>query len=90
MGKILIIAGVILIVVGVLVSFSDRIPFFGKLPGDFSFESDKIQILFPAYVIDYYQYHCFGHSLFCKPNAPVRLRDLCFHVNTQNSPSPRK
>ncbi len=47
MGKILIIAGVILIVVGVLVSLSDRIPFFGKLPGDFSFESDKFKFYFP-------------------------------------------
>ncbi len=47
MGKILIIAGVILIVLGVLVTFSSRIPFIGKLPGDFSFEKDNFKFYFP-------------------------------------------
>lgn len=34
LGKIIIIFGIILLVVGVVLMFSARIPFLGKLPGD--------------------------------------------------------
>ena len=47
MGKILIIAGIIMIVVGVLITFGSRIPFFGKLPGDFSIERENFKFYFP-------------------------------------------
>jgi len=33
-GKILVIFGVIIVLLGLLVQFSDKIPLFGKLPGD--------------------------------------------------------
>lgn len=47
MGKILIIAGFILIVVGLVVSFADRIPFLGRLPGDISINRGNWKIFFP-------------------------------------------
>jgi hypothetical protein len=47
MGKILIIAGVILIVAGLVVHFADRIPFLGKLPGDISINRGNWKIYFP-------------------------------------------
>jgi hypothetical protein len=46
-GKILIIIGFILIVVGIIVTFSDRIPFIGKLPGDISIEKENFRFYFP-------------------------------------------
>lgn len=47
MGKILIIAGVILIVAGLVVSFADKIPFLGKLPGDISINRGNWRVFFP-------------------------------------------
>jgi hypothetical protein len=47
MGKILIIAGVILIVAGLVVNFADKIPFLGKLPGDISVDRGNWKIYFP-------------------------------------------
>ncbi len=47
MGKILIIAGVILIVAGLVVSFADRVPFLGRLPGDISINRGGWKIFFP-------------------------------------------
>ena len=47
MGKFLIISGIILVVIGLLIQFAPKIPFLGKLPGDFSFEHKNIKIYFP-------------------------------------------
>ena len=47
MGKILIIIGFILIVIGIIVSYSDRIPFLGKLPGDIAIEKGNFRFYFP-------------------------------------------
>lgn len=47
MGKILIIIGFILIVAGILVTYSDRIPFIGKLPGDITIEKENFRFYFP-------------------------------------------
>ena len=47
MGKILIIIGFILIVVGLIVTYSDRIPFIGRLPGDISVERENFRFYFP-------------------------------------------
>lgn len=46
-GKLLVILGVSIVVVGVLLLFVDRIPFLGKLPGDISFRSGNMRIHFP-------------------------------------------
>ena len=47
MGKFLIISGIILVVVGLLIQFAPKIPFLGRLPGDFHFEHKNIRIYFP-------------------------------------------
>ncbi|UCD63237.1 MAG: DUF2905 domain-containing protein [Candidatus Zixiibacteriota bacterium] len=46
-GKLLIIFGFLIVVVGILLLFADRIPFLGKLPGDLSFKSGNVRIYIP-------------------------------------------
>ena len=46
-GRILIIVGIIIVVLGVLVSFGGRIPFLGKLPGDILIRKDGFSFYFP-------------------------------------------
>jgi hypothetical protein len=48
MGKMLIIIGFILIVAGAIISYSDKIPFLGKLPGDVSIERENFKFYFPV------------------------------------------
>jgi hypothetical protein len=48
MGKMLIIIGIILIVAGAIISYSDKIPFLGKLPGDVSIERENFKFYFPV------------------------------------------
>ncbi|MEN6331634.1 MAG: DUF2905 domain-containing protein [Smithella sp.] len=47
MGRILIILGIILIVVGLAFLFADKIPFFGKLPGDIYIKKERFSFYFP-------------------------------------------
>jgi uncharacterized protein HemY len=47
MGKLLILLGIIIILVGVIVTYSDRIPFIGKLPGDITIEKENFKFYFP-------------------------------------------
>ncbi len=47
-GKVLIISGIIMLIVGVfLVFFSDKIKWFGNLPLDFSYKSDSARFYAP-------------------------------------------
>ena len=46
-GKLLILLGVVLIVVGALLTFAGRIPWLGKLPGDIYYKSDHMTFYFP-------------------------------------------
>jgi hypothetical protein len=46
-GKILIVLGILLIVVGVLVVTKVRIPFLGRLPGDIRIERDGFRLYVP-------------------------------------------
>lgn len=46
-GKILIIAGAFLIVIGIALMFWDRIPFLGKLPGDVIIKGKNFTFYFP-------------------------------------------
>ncbi len=46
-GKILIILGVILIVVGIGFVLGDKIPFIGKLPGDIIIKKERFSFYFP-------------------------------------------
>ena len=47
LGKIVIMAGVVLTVVGVLMFLAPKLPFIGKLPGDFYFKRDGVSFYFP-------------------------------------------
>ncbi|MCG8386641.1 MAG: DUF2905 domain-containing protein [Cytophagales bacterium] len=47
MGRFLILAGLVLIVIGVLFHYHDRIPFLGKLPGDITIKREGFQFYFP-------------------------------------------
>ena len=47
LGKTIIFIGVFLVIFGLLLTFSNRIPFIGKLPGDFVFKRDNFSIYFP-------------------------------------------
>lgn len=54
LGKLLIVTGLGLALLGALLVFSDRIPglgnvfgWFGKLPGDISFKRDNVSFYFP-------------------------------------------
>jgi ABC-type Na+ efflux pump permease subunit len=46
-GKILIIAGVVIAIIGVLLMFADRIPFLGRLPGDILFKRGRFTLYLP-------------------------------------------
>ncbi|MBI5020046.1 MAG: DUF2905 domain-containing protein [Ignavibacteriales bacterium] len=46
-GKILILFGFIIIGIGVLLLFVDKIPLIGKLPGDINIKKDNYRIFIP-------------------------------------------
>ncbi len=46
-GKLLIIVGIVLIVAGILFSYGTKIPFLGKLPGDFMVKKESLSFYFP-------------------------------------------
>lgn len=47
LGKMIILAGVFLVIFGLLLTFSNKLPFIGKLPGDFVFKRDNFSFYFP-------------------------------------------
>ncbi len=47
MGKMLIILGVVLIVIGLALTYGPKIPWLGKLPGDISIKKDNFSFYFP-------------------------------------------
>lgn len=47
MGKILIIVGIVLVLAGVLLQLSPRIPFLGRLPGDIVVDRGNFKMYFP-------------------------------------------
>ncbi|MEO6695511.1 MAG: DUF2905 domain-containing protein [Ignavibacteria bacterium] len=47
LGKILIITGVIIFITGIIITFFDKIPFLGKLPGDITIKKENFTIYFP-------------------------------------------
>ena len=46
-GRIIIIIGIIMVVLGLILAFGERIPFLGKLPGDIVIKKDGISFYFP-------------------------------------------
>ena len=47
LGRTLILLGLVLVIAGLVVSFSSRIPWVGKLPGDFTFRSGGLTVYVP-------------------------------------------
>lgn len=47
LGRTLIFTGLIVAALGVVVAFHDKIPFLGRLPGDFHFRRDNFSFYFP-------------------------------------------
>jgi hypothetical protein len=47
LGKLLVIAGVIMVGVGLLFLWGEKIPYVGKLPGDIYLERGRVRIYFP-------------------------------------------
>ena len=48
MGKILIIAGIVLVIAGVAIHYADRASLFGRLPGDIVIERPNFRLYFPV------------------------------------------
>jgi hypothetical protein len=46
-GKFIFLSGIIIAAIGLIVMFIDKIPFFGKLPGDFTIKKDNFTFYFP-------------------------------------------
>lgn len=46
-GKVIVLIGLVLIVVGLLIQYSDKIPFLGRLPGDIRIEKENVKIYIP-------------------------------------------
>lgn len=47
MAKFLIIAGIVLLIAGILMHFAPRFPFPGKLPGDIVIDKGNFKLFFP-------------------------------------------
>lgn len=47
LGKILIIFGGLLVLLGIVLVFFDKIPFLGKLPGDIVIKKEQFTLYFP-------------------------------------------
>jgi hypothetical protein len=46
-GKMLVVAGVLLVIVGLGFMFADKIPYIGRLPGDIYLKREKFSFYFP-------------------------------------------
>jgi uncharacterized membrane protein YkgB len=47
LGKWLLVVGGILVILGLALIVSPRIPWLGRLPGDLSFETPRVKVYFP-------------------------------------------
>jgi hypothetical protein len=47
-GRILIFAGIFIVILGILFLFGDKIPFIGKLPGDILIKKKNFTFYFPV------------------------------------------
>jgi hypothetical protein len=46
-GRLLVIFGIVVVVIGVVMMFADRIPFLGRLPGDIVVRRKNFTLYFP-------------------------------------------
>jgi hypothetical protein len=47
MGKLLIIVGIILVLIGLFLTYVPKVPFLGRLPGDISIERENFRLYIP-------------------------------------------
>lgn len=47
LGRGLIGLGLVLVVVGVVLTLAPRLPWLGRLPGDFSYEGERVRVYLP-------------------------------------------
>jgi hypothetical protein len=47
LGKMFIVAGIVMVVIGLAFVFADRIPFLGRLPGDIYVKRERFSFYFP-------------------------------------------
>jgi hypothetical protein len=47
LGKLLLLFGIVLVVLGALLMFGGRIPWLGRLPGDIYYKTDRVTVFFP-------------------------------------------
>jgi len=47
LGRLLIVAGIALVIIGLLISLAGKIPYLGKLPGDIRIEKKHVSFYFP-------------------------------------------
>jgi len=47
LGKVLIVFGLLIAVLGVVVSLSDKVPWLGNLPGDIQIKTERFRFYFP-------------------------------------------
>ena len=68
LGKYLIILGILIVVIGVAITFWGKIPFLGKLPGDIKIEKENFTFYFPivtsiALSVILFHTHILAHQL---------------------------
>lgn len=47
-GKVLVIAGALMFLLGIILMFSDKIPFLGRLPGDITIKKENFTLYIPV------------------------------------------
>jgi len=47
LGKVFIFVGIAIVIIGIILTFFDKIPFLGKLPGDITIKRENFTIYFP-------------------------------------------
>jgi hypothetical protein len=57
LGKMLVILGVVLVVVGLGFMFADKIPYIGRLPGGHLYQKREVQLLLPPRHMHHHQHH---------------------------------
>jgi hypothetical protein len=46
-GKIFVVTGIVMVLIGLALMFGDRIPFIGRLPGDIAVKKENFSFYFP-------------------------------------------
>jgi hypothetical protein len=47
LGKLLIISGILLVIMGLAFMFGDKVPYIGRLPGDILIRKERVSFYFP-------------------------------------------